>query len=90
MTLEELKQQIGNLSYTPPRAGRRKEAIDLILEHVKAQNGEALLLQWLLSYMDDPALLQAGMRIVQQPEPSAHPYTSTNRPEVGEQSLKTP
>lgn len=75
MTLEELRQKIGALSYVPPRAGRRREAIDLILEHVEAQDGEALLLQWLLSYMDDPAMLQAGMRIVQQPEPAAYQST---------------
>ena len=68
--LEELRQEIGRLAYTPPQSGRRKKAIDLILDHVEAQNGEALLLQWLLSYIDDPAMLQAGMRIVQQPEPA--------------------
>ena len=70
MDLDELRQEIGKLAYTAPAAGRRRKAIDLILEHVEARQSEAVLLQWLLQYLEDPATLQAGMRIVMQPEPA--------------------
>ena len=69
MKLEKLRETIGQLAWSPPKNGKKREAINAILKHVEDTGGETLVLQWLLSYLDEPGVLEAGMRIVRQSEP---------------------
>ena len=86
--IEELRQDIGKLAFETPRAGRRAEAIERILKYVEADQGEAMLLQWLVQYIGDAGLIRVGMRIVTQPEPAATTTEDGNPAQVEYKSYK--